>query len=70
MHLRQLTQLHHRIDDFLTDAQKTGVAQEAVKTATGKVGQMSPQEAQLILGVDKDASWGDVVTVRLLGTWT
>lgn len=45
-----------------TDAQKTGVAQETVKNATSKVASgMSVQEAQLILGVDQNAPWGDVV---------
>jgi import inner membrane translocase subunit TIM16 len=45
----------------LINAQKTGVAQEAVKTATGKLGQMTVQEAQMILGVEKGAPWGEVV---------
>ena len=45
------------------DAQKTGVAQEAVKTASGKLGQMAPQEAKLILGVEKGMPWGEVVKV-------
>ena len=49
---------------LIPDAQKTGVAQEAVKTATGKIGQMSAQEAQMILGVDKGLPWGEVVKVR------
>lgn len=47
-----------------TDAQKTGVAQEAAKVTTSKLRQMTSQEAQLILGVDKNAPWGDVVKVR------
>ena len=46
-----------------SDAQKTGVAQEAVKSATGKIGQMTSQEAKLILGIDKDLPWGEVVKV-------
>ena len=46
-----------------SDAQKTGVAQEAVKSATGKIGQMTSQEAKLILGIEKDLPWGEVVKV-------
>lgn len=45
----------------LVNAQKTGVAQEAIKTTTSKARQMTAQEAQMILGVDKNAPWGDVV---------
>jgi import inner membrane translocase subunit TIM16 len=45
----------------VADAQKSGVAQETVKSTNGKIGQMSPQEAQMVLGIEKDASWGEVV---------
>jgi hypothetical protein len=46
------------------DAHKTGVAQEAAKTA-GKVAKgISPQEARQILHVDPQASWVDVTKVR------
>mmetsp|Transcript_33813 Transcript_33813/g.74976 ORF Transcript_33813/g.74976 Transcript_33813/m.74976 type:complete len:130 (+) Transcript_33813:292-681(+) len=44
----------------LVNAQKTGVASEAVKNVAAKSG-MSLQEAQLILGVEANASWGEVV---------
>jgi hypothetical protein len=53
----------------VADAQKTGVAQEAVKTATGKLGQMTVQEAQMILGVEKGAPWGEVVKVGISFIW-
>lgn len=48
----------------LVNAQKTGVAQEAASAAgqaVSKAGQMTVQEAQLILGVDASASWGELV---------
>ncbi len=35
-----------------------------MKAAQGKIGQMTVQEAQMILGVDKNAPWGEVVKVR------
>ncbi|MEW5304767.1 MAG: hypothetical protein WDW36_007355 [Sanguina aurantia] len=46
----------------LHNAQKSGVAQEAVKGAVGKVSSaMSLQEAQMILGVKATAGWEDVM---------
>lgn len=50
------------------DAQKSGVANEAAQAAkqgASKIaGQMSLQEAQMILGVENNAPWGEVVKVR------
>jgi hypothetical protein len=51
----------------IADAARSGVASEAAQTAreaVAKAGQMSLQEAQLILGVEPAASWKDVVKVR------
>lgn len=48
----------------LVNAQKSGVAQEAAQagaTAVKKAGTMAVQEAQMILGVEQNAPWGDVV---------
>jgi hypothetical protein len=46
------------------DAHKTGVAQEAAKTATKAAKQgISAQEARQILHVDPQASWVDVTKV-------
>ncbi|PNW79360.1 hypothetical protein CHLRE_09g412300v5 [Chlamydomonas reinhardtii] len=55
----------------LVNAQKSGVASEAAQaaqqaaqtagSAVKKAGTMAVQEAQLILGVESGASWGDVV---------
>ncbi|GIL59230.1 hypothetical protein Vafri_13914 [Volvox africanus] len=48
----------------LVNAQKSGVASEAAQagaTAARKTGQMALQEAHMILGVDPNAPWGDVV---------
>lgn len=44
----------------LANAQKSGVAQEGVKAA-GRAAGLSIQEAQMILGVENTAPWGDVV---------
>ncbi|KAJ9526747.1 hypothetical protein QJQ45_017505 [Haematococcus lacustris] len=55
-------QQHRRGRSSLADAQKTGVASEAVKQAGSKLGgQMAVAEAQLILGVDPKMPWGEVV---------
>ncbi|GLI60162.1 hypothetical protein VaNZ11_002226 [Volvox africanus] len=48
----------------LVNAQKSGVASEAAQagaTAARKTGQMALQEAHMILGVDANAPWGEVV---------
>lgn len=45
------------------DAHKTGVAQEAAKTATKVAKGISAQEARQILHVDPQASWVDVTKV-------
>ncbi|EFJ47963.1 hypothetical protein VOLCADRAFT_117741, partial [Volvox carteri f. nagariensis] len=48
----------------LVNAQKSGVASEAAQagaTAAKKAGQMAIQEAHMILGVDANAPWGEVV---------
>ncbi|GIL84062.1 hypothetical protein Vretimale_11040 [Volvox reticuliferus] len=48
----------------LVNAQKSGVASEAAQagaTAARKAGQMALQEAHMILGVDANAPWGEVV---------
>ncbi|GFR42814.1 hypothetical protein Agub_g3704 [Astrephomene gubernaculifera] len=48
----------------LVNAQKSGVASEAAQagaSAVKKTGTMALQEAQLILGVEQNAPWGDVV---------
>lgn len=51
----------------VADAQKSGVAQEAVKGAVGKVSSaMSLQEAQMILGVKATAGWEDVMKVGVI----
>lgn len=47
-----------------TDAHKTGVAQEAAKTASKVSKGISAQEARQILHVDPQASWVDVTKVR------
>lgn len=44
----------------LINAQKTGVASEAVKQAT-KTGQMSIQEAYMILGIKEGTPWSEVM---------
>jgi hypothetical protein len=49
------------------DAHKTGVAQEAAKTATKVAKGISPQEARQILHVDPQASWVDVTKVGTCG---
>lgn len=47
-----------------SDAHKTGVAQEAAKTASKVSKGISAQEARQILQVDPQASWVDVSKVR------
>lgn len=44
----------------LVNAQKTGVAQEGLKAASSRA-KMSVQEAKLVLGVEANASWADVL---------
>lgn len=48
------------------DAHKTGVAQEAAKTASKVAKGVSAQEARQILHVDPQASWVDVTKVCVL----
>mmetsp|Transcript_20494 Transcript_20494/g.51938 ORF Transcript_20494/g.51938 Transcript_20494/m.51938 type:complete len:137 (-) Transcript_20494:587-997(-) len=59
---RAATQAWHQA---LQNAHKTGVASEAAQKATQAASKitssMSLQEAQLILGVEQAAPWGDVV---------
>lgn len=48
---------------FVADAQKSGVAQEAVNKAVKSASGMTAQEARMILEVDPSASWVDVTKV-------
>lgn len=58
------------VSNLLIDAQKTGVAQEAVKQ-TAKVGtSMSAQEARLILNVQQDTPLEDVAKVSQIAAAT
>jgi hypothetical protein len=63
--------MHSQIPNVLwcaADAHKTGVAQEAAKTATKVAKGISPAEARQILHVDPQASWVDVTKVGVCAT--